>query len=426
MVRRLALALCVVAAPAFAQPVTMVYQGTLNGLGGDPVTATVPMTFSIFGAATGGSALWTETVSADVQNGFFSVVLGETTALQESFFPPSAPNDRFLSVTIGGDELLPRQPLGSAPWALVCGDAQTVGGMPAASLGDITSVTSPNGTLIGGGASGAVTLDVDYSVMGSCPDPTNDKVVSIDPATGAVQCMPDLLGPGVVGDITSVNPGIGMAGGGLSGDVTLDLAVPVAAINGGTGLFGSGGCTDTFLRSDCLGGWQENNLFGGDLQPGSLDFSRWSSNGCGPGQVPKFDGFNWVCGSAAAVQQTVQGFFGTLTGSGVDTLMFSTFVAFPADGMALLLTEANFSAADADKWLDCHLAEDGVSLNHYYWDPGDIDGWYDLTQSHTESKPVTAGGHTYELWCNWISSGSVSDVGYGYPQITVAFFPSSL
>ena len=424
MLRKLVLVIGVsVALPAGAQPTTMVYQGTLTDLGGDPVTATVSTTFRIFGQETGGTQLWTETLDVDVEGGFFSVVLGETQALVAPMFP--ANSDRWLEIAIDGTALTPRQPLGSAPWALVCGDAQTVGGMPAASLGDITSVTSPDGTLAGGGFSGAVTLDVDYSLMGSCGDPTNDKVVGIDPLTGAVQCMPDLLGPGVVGDITAVFPGIGLTTGGVSGDVFLDLIVPVPAALGGTGLSGSF-FGNSYLRSDGSGGWFEGSVNGLDIDPGTVDFSKWGSSSCAAGQVPQFDGLNWVCGVAAAVQQTFQGGFGTLTGSGVDALMFSTSVAFPADGMALLMAEANFSAADADKWLDCHLAEDGVPLVSYYWDPGDIDGWYDNMQSHTESKPVIAGFHTYELFCNWVSSGSISDVQYGYPQITVAFFPSSL
>jgi hypothetical protein len=423
MVRRLAVALCFVAAPAFAQPVTMVYQGTLNGLGGDPVTSNVSMTFKIFDAATAGSQLWTETVNADVQNGYFTVVLGQTQALVESLFPSNA--DRFLSVTIGGDELTPRQALGSVPWALVCGDAQTVGGIAPADLGDITGVTSPNGTLTGGGLSGNLTLDVNFAAMGSCADPTNDKVVGVDAATGVVQCQPDLQAPAGAGDITSVSPGFSgtLTGGGLSGDVTLDLAVPVSAQNGGTGLFGS---TDpfasTYLRSDSFGGWFESQPDGNNIIPGTIDFSKWNNAaGCLAGQVPEFDGFNWVCGNVVSGVRSSGLTCGTIGAS--DTTMQTVGVTFPSNGYAMIVSEAEWDAVNANEYLGCHVNEDGVAYEFWDWDSGDTEGWYDLMQTHHTAKAVTAGLHTYDLVC--FHQGPADD-NFCSGQVTVAFFPNTL
>jgi hypothetical protein len=429
MVKRLAFLLCAVAAPASAQPATMVYQGTLDDSAGAPVTANVSMTFKIFDAATAGAQLWTETVSADVTNGFFSVVLGETTPLQESFFPPGAPNDRYLSVTIGGAELLPRQPLGSAPWALVCGDAQTMGGIAPAAIADITAVNAGTG-LLGGGTSGAVTLDVDYSVMGACGDPTNEKVVGIDPGTGLVQCAPD-LSLGSSPDITGVSPGFSgtLVGGGFAGDVTLDLAVPVAAFNGGTGLSGS---TNPFgsdyLRSDGFGGWFESGLDGNNIMPGTIDFSKWNNaSGCAVGQVPQFDGFNWVCASVTTAAMTSSVFTLGLTCGGVttsNTSLASVSATFPADGFALIISEAEWDAMDVNQYLWCHMFEDAIEVEQWDWDPGDMDSpfpYSDQMQTHHTTRAVSAGPHTYDLQCS--QSGGL-DPYHCSGQVLVAYYPT--
>jgi hypothetical protein len=104
---------------ADAAPQKINYQGLLKDSGGNPVTGTVSITFKIYDAASGGSVLWQETHgSVAVDEGGFSVVLGEgdvPAALGDAVFSAS---ERWLGITIGTDpELAPRTQMVSVPYS---------------------------------------------------------------------------------------------------------------------------------------------------------------------------------------------------------------------------------------------------------------------------------------------------------------------
>ncbi|MEK6606832.1 MAG: hypothetical protein AABZ30_04145, partial [Myxococcota bacterium] len=84
-----------------------------------------------------------------------------------------------------------------------------------AMAGDITAVTTTGGGLLGGGTSGAVALSVDYSVYGSCGDPSH-KVTGVN-TDGTVACSPE------TGDISGVTVGSGLTGGGTVGSPTVSI-----------------------------------------------------------------------------------------------------------------------------------------------------------------------------------------------------------
>lgn len=123
--RVLFLLTAVSSASVYAQiPQTLNYQGQLRTATGQPVTATVGMTFCLYTTATGGSSLWCETHSSvAVDNGSFDVLLGSVNSLNDLPFD----TQYYLGIKVSGDtEMTPRLALSSAPSAFKA-EATTAG-----------------------------------------------------------------------------------------------------------------------------------------------------------------------------------------------------------------------------------------------------------------------------------------------------------
>lgn len=97
-------------------PMATNYQGYLESSGGEPLDATVNISFALYDAAQGGSVVWTESHSqVKVSNGVFHLVLGSVNPFQNS----QLAGERYLGITVGSDaEMSPRQPLTSAFYAM--------------------------------------------------------------------------------------------------------------------------------------------------------------------------------------------------------------------------------------------------------------------------------------------------------------------
>ncbi|MCB0141005.1 MAG: hypothetical protein KDE50_13955 [Caldilineaceae bacterium] len=117
----------VVAAPVNAPDVAAIptafsYQGFLRLADGSLATGSYDITLKIYTTVTGGAALYTESfANTVVNNGNFSVIVGDTTPIAAGVFDNA---NLYIGVTVAPDpEMLPRQRLYPVPWAMQAGQA---------------------------------------------------------------------------------------------------------------------------------------------------------------------------------------------------------------------------------------------------------------------------------------------------------------
>ena len=98
-----------------AAPATIGYQGVLTDNNNQVVNdGSHSLTFKLYTASSGGSALWTETQTVTTTRGVFTAVLGSATTLNISF-----EQALWLGITIGSDtELSPRVQLSGVPYSI--------------------------------------------------------------------------------------------------------------------------------------------------------------------------------------------------------------------------------------------------------------------------------------------------------------------
>ena len=117
---------------AYGVPAYLSHQGRILDTEAQPLSGSADVTFRLYSSSTGGSALWTQTLTLTFDNGFYSVVLGPGTPdLSSDLFDGA---ELYLGVTLSGvDEFVPRSKLSSVPYAFragsVTGEVSAVGGL---------------------------------------------------------------------------------------------------------------------------------------------------------------------------------------------------------------------------------------------------------------------------------------------------------
>lgn len=115
-----AVSLCCASAALAITP-TLHHQGRLLDALGAPLDGSVIANFDLYADDTSTVSLWDETHSLAVSDGYYGVVLGETTPLTPEFIASNS--ELWIAISIGGSEFQ-RSPLGSVPSALT---AETLG-----------------------------------------------------------------------------------------------------------------------------------------------------------------------------------------------------------------------------------------------------------------------------------------------------------
>ncbi len=101
-------------------PLLLGMQGRLVASNGAPMTGVKTLSFNLYAAPTEGTALWSESQTLALTNGFYAAFLGAVTGLDASLFNGKT---LYVGVTVDGTELLPRQQIGTVAYALVANQA---------------------------------------------------------------------------------------------------------------------------------------------------------------------------------------------------------------------------------------------------------------------------------------------------------------
>ena len=181
------------AAGAQTVPSSFNYQGVLRGGSGELLAAgTYNVSFRLYPAATGGSAVWGRTYAVLLDtNGLFNVELTDsagsvvvTGAVLTAAVSSNA--TLYLGLTVSGStEIAPRQQLLAVPYALLAGDSKTASGDFT-----VTGALKANG---GGIAAGTWQVTTNLQVGN-----TASGVATLAMVNGALKVTPKLDGHGTV------------------------------------------------------------------------------------------------------------------------------------------------------------------------------------------------------------------------------------
>ena len=204
------LVVLLVSASAEAQtPRTISYQGVLCDATGQPrPDGSYAITFRLYDAESGGTALWTEQKSLVVQRGLFSTQLGD-----QVLFGATLTFDRryWLGVQVAAEtELSPRIPLSSAPYSFNAAKADTASYASDIKDGAVTSGKVASGQLVKSinALRDSVVLEAGSNVTIS----RSGNTLTIAASSGSS------------GTITGVAPVAPLSGGGTSGNVSISLS----------------------------------------------------------------------------------------------------------------------------------------------------------------------------------------------------------
>jgi len=221
-------------------------QGVLTDENGTPLNESIDIRFTIYDAEIGGTALWAEVQDVLVENGFFTVYLGQVQPLDLSLFRDYS--ELWLGTQVGADPEMPTVYLGSVPFS---GFAEHCGNIPdhSHSYSDITGTAAPDDVSFnyaGSTSKGGPAIDVSCTECIQSGDIQNGEVTSSDvgfnfaastskggPAMD-VSCS-DCIQSGEIqdGEVSSSDVGFNYAGSSIKGGAAADVSCANCVALGG-------------------------------------------------------------------------------------------------------------------------------------------------------------------------------------------------
>jgi len=167
-------------------PRVMKFNGSLRDANGTPRSGMVGILFAIYGDSNGGAALWQETQNVQLDHqGHYEVMLGAASAegVPLDLFRSGEPRWLGAQAVLPGESEQPRVLLVSVPYALVSGDAATLGGLPPSAF--VQLAPNPSGVQTPGGVAAPSS-----PVKSSAAGPVAAADTAVTTAGGTVGTIP--------------------------------------------------------------------------------------------------------------------------------------------------------------------------------------------------------------------------------------------